>query len=1388
MTATSQEFFLKPIAAGIRSRTSIALGYGALAALPGLALAGPAGEQLLGGAATVARPDAGSTVVTQTSQQAVMNWQSFSIAGNEYVKFVQPGTNAAILNRVVGPDMSSIFGRLEANGRVFLVNPRGVYFAPGAQVDVGAIAASVLDIRDDDFMNGRYVFTKTANSPDGASVVNEGRISTNGADGFVALLGDRADNSGLISAKLGTVALASGNKITLDINQDGLVNIAVDEKTVSALAGVKNAGQIVADGGRVVMTAKVADGLAAAAVNNEGLMRARSIQEHEGEIVLAAGGGNVVNAGTIDVAGEQGQSGGKAVVVSDHDVTLAPQSTIDASGDAAGNGGAVRVIADGHLNFAAGATIVATGGDQGGTGGAVEVSGHQSIALRGKVELGKGGQLFIDPARLKILNDASNPSYGNGSGSLASSFTTVGKSFIENQLKSGVNVSLIATNEIFAAGPMTVDATSGSLAGNLRLGIGNYSGACSFGVCSGVPTFLPTAAGDIHLAGVNIALRGQLNAQAGSTAGVVQLGNVSANRVQVTAHGDVTMGSLTLTGSGALKADIAATGAHLTVAGPISAIAIPNTGVYSLVSLSGNSVDVAQGATLSGFSGGSNSGAYFGGAMLNIQAATHIGVTGAVSVTGSYGAGLRFNASSGPVVTSGAITVRTVQASGDARLRMDGTSLNLNGAITVATAASYGSASIDLNAQNGLVVNGNITATGGSASISAHNFSTGNVQITGNVLATATRGDASIDIGNSANGGGIAINGNLTANGGASSSASGSVYVHNSGGGAINVNGSVTVTGGDSGAWIDIENWNGGGINVSGNMTATAASSSSSIYVKNQGAGNIAIGGNLSVANTGGSGWISLYNDSSGGNITVGGAMSAVGKWQQIIRVSATGSIAVNGAITASAASSNALVQLRGATVAVKSGISVRGTGSGYLGSTSYGGSSYSGAAVDILGQSGVSVAGTIVATGPSFAGVRIRNTSAGAITIGGPVAAVGGSSGYVQVRNGGAGGIQTIGAGILIANTEVFIGDDGGGPVSVQTNAPMINFAVPGTFAPAVAIDNRTYAGQTVLYLSSQFALPSSIGLGSSARGSSSGTAMLGETKFGFGGNTLIVGDFAAKNLYVEVNNGGLFIPGSVLIGDVPLPAKLGDELTIKALSLAVRPDGQHLPVPEYQGKVGVGPNAVFRAQGGIMIGASGFGHSGASGGLKFDDPDTPYVVFQSDGPVLTGPVQSINPTKVSFIAQYAAYTHTNPIAVEGTYVSGMAGTGFYADTNFKTLPGTTILIGGLSLPGGKQTGKITIGSGGAFDIGDQNILFATTGGVSGIKNVLSTGFIADLELLLAPVTEVFKAPVVDEFSDDTTTEDDERRNNVDTGEEGEGGGGDGLITQQSNKGQLCQ
>ena len=283
--------------------------------------AGLVGGVVTNGGATISTAGP-NTTITQSTSSVVINWNSFSIGTGETVQFVQPGSSSVALNRVLGADPSIILGNLTSNGRVFLLNPNGIFFGNGASVNVGGLVASTMRITDADFMAGRYVFTAAG----AGLIVNRGRINATDG-GYVALLGRNVSNQGVISSRLGSVALAAGEAVTLDVAGDGLLNVSVSRGAVNAL--VDNGGLIQADGGRVLLTAQAAGDLLNTVVNNTGVIQAQSIQNHNGTILLLADKQN----GTVNVGG-----------------------TLDANAPTTGNGGFVETSAA-HVNVSNGVRI-----------------------------------------------------------------------------------------------------------------------------------------------------------------------------------------------------------------------------------------------------------------------------------------------------------------------------------------------------------------------------------------------------------------------------------------------------------------------------------------------------------------------------------------------------------------------------------------------------------------------------------------------------------------------------------------------------------------------------------------------------------------------------------------------------------------------------------------------------------------------------------------------------------------------------------------------------------------------------------------------------------------------------------------------------------------------
>ena len=135
--------------------------------------ANPTGANVVSGAATMSQQ--GSQLTITNTPGAIINWKSFSIGVNETTRFVQQSAASSVLNRVTGADPSQILGALQSNGRDLLINPNGILFGGGAQVNVSGLVASTLPLSDSDFLAGRYRFGEQAGA---GKLVNNGTIST----------------------------------------------------------------------------------------------------------------------------------------------------------------------------------------------------------------------------------------------------------------------------------------------------------------------------------------------------------------------------------------------------------------------------------------------------------------------------------------------------------------------------------------------------------------------------------------------------------------------------------------------------------------------------------------------------------------------------------------------------------------------------------------------------------------------------------------------------------------------------------------------------------------------------------------------------------------------------------------------------------------------------------------------------------------------------------------------------------------------------------------------------------------------------------------------------------------------------------------------------------
>ena len=367
------------------------------AAFASAAGAAPQGGQVASGSATISQ-SGNTTTIQQSSNRVGLNWSSFNIGAQETVNFVQPSASALAVNRIFDTNGSQILGRLNANGQVWLINPNGVMFGQGAQVNVGGLVASTLELNQSSLDGNVRSFS--AAGP--GAITNLGNITA--ADGgYVAFLGNTVSNQGTIAARQGSVMLGAGDSARLTFSGNALVGMEVQQGTLATLA--ENGGLLKADGGMVVMNAAARDALLASVVNNTGVIEARSAEDLLGSVRLA--GDLVVNTGSISASGSTGGS------VSINGRSLLQAGTVSADGDS-GAGGSVSLQASGALLHTDAALTSANGAT---TGGQVRLQAGSAALLSGTMQANgaQGGEVVVTAPQL-TLSAASLSANGDSTG------------------------------------------------------------------------------------------------------------------------------------------------------------------------------------------------------------------------------------------------------------------------------------------------------------------------------------------------------------------------------------------------------------------------------------------------------------------------------------------------------------------------------------------------------------------------------------------------------------------------------------------------------------------------------------------------------------------------------------------------------------------------------------------------------------------------------------------------------------------------------------------------------------------------------------------------------------------------------------------------------------
>lgn len=393
-------------------------------------------------------------------------------------------------------DPTFILGSLNCSGSCFVLDRDGTIFGEGSVVNVGSVVASTGELADRDaFINdGKLVLN---NFGDGA-VINRGLINV-AQGGLAAFVGKTVSNSGIINAKMGTVAMASGEKVTIDMYGDGLFEVAVEGEAAEGL--IENTGTIKAEGGDVLITVAAAKDVVDNVINMDGVVDVSSVSVKGGKIVLSGGKSGTVNVsgklkangttgGTITVTGEavvakagaeidaSGAQGGGTILFggdfqgqgdtpkADYAV-IESGATLRADATENGDGGTVVVWSEVATGFYG---LITSRGAGEGQGGLVETSSKGYLEAAGSV---LALEWLLDPRNLAVVDSTTfNVNTSGGNPNIITTFGTNGgdTSFvtddtIEASLNAGTSVTLRTGAQDNGDGDIFVNAQIDKTAG-----------------------------------------------------------------------------------------------------------------------------------------------------------------------------------------------------------------------------------------------------------------------------------------------------------------------------------------------------------------------------------------------------------------------------------------------------------------------------------------------------------------------------------------------------------------------------------------------------------------------------------------------------------------------------------------------------------------------------------------------------------------------------------------------------------------------------------------------------------------------------------------------------------------------------------------------------------
>ena len=502
----------------------------------------PTGGQVVSGNIDINQPSVGRLDVNQTTQQGIVNWNTFNVGSSASVYFNQPTNKSTILNNVV-TGKSIINGSIFSNGRLILVNPTGILMGPTSAVRAEGAILSTLNITNQNFLNNNLSFSTDKLSKLTAS----GKIDAQ----YVALISPEINNKGQIIAKAST-ALAAGDDVLLSISGSNKLTVKVKPSKLKSLA--KNEGTIETKNGIVTIkadaaqslvdeTIKITDAKAQGLVSENGVIKlvsnTGSIEASEIKIDAGSNGEATISGkldvnsstskgGDIEITGKElnlvsaklsadgKEGGGKILIGGDWQgkgdllqstyTSIDKNSVLSASATESGAGGTIVAwsnIKDSNSVTSVYGTLTAKGID--GDGGQIETSGavlnYNGIKVNTSSLTGNYGNWLLDPTNITI-----------GSSEASTIASNLGTSDVTQTATNTITVN----NNIAYTGArnatLTFDATTTVLNANISSNNGTLSIDINTILEIGASnTSITTNGGNVDVSGVIRAVTGETN-------------------------------------------------------------------------------------------------------------------------------------------------------------------------------------------------------------------------------------------------------------------------------------------------------------------------------------------------------------------------------------------------------------------------------------------------------------------------------------------------------------------------------------------------------------------------------------------------------------------------------------------------------------------------------------------------------------------------------------------------------------------------------------------------------------------------------------------------------------------------------------------------------------